>query len=131
MKLPEPRKIEIEIFGEKAFLQERTAQERYLIEGAFADRNGDSSLDFILTIQALEYALACNIKPGFWNWRENAKFRRRNLKKKLSMSQIEFLLDQIHRLEYGDDYDDLKKKTKAEAKLTETPSGDSSATGSG
>ena len=127
MKLPEPRKVEIELFGEKAFLQERTAQERYLIEGAFADRNGDTSLDFILTIQAIEYALACNVKPGFWNWRKNRKFGRRNLKKMLSMSQIEFILDQLDRLEYGDDYEDLKKKTKAEIKVktksTGTPSG--------
>ncbi len=132
MKLPEPRKIEIEIFGQKAFLQERTAQERYHVECAFSDRNGDTSLDYILPLRALECALACNLKPGFWNWRKNRRFRYNHLKKNLVSSQIEFLLEEIGRLEYGDEYDALKKKIQAEAvkKLTETPSGDSLATGS-
>ena len=126
MKLPEAKKIEVEIFGRKAFLQERTAEERYQIEDAFSQKNEDAgTYNYVLTLTAVASALSCNIKPGFWNWRQNRLFRFSYLKKNLTWTQIEFIVEEIGKLEYGEEYEDLKKKSqKMVAAYQEKLSGD-------
>ena len=128
LKLPDPIRVEIELWGSKVFIEERTAEQRYFIEDVLAHQNGDTGLDFILTIQAIAFALECNIKP--WRPFRNRKFKRRYLKRHLKASQIEFLFDQLNRLELGDEYDEFKKKVETATadrakKLIEGLSGDS------
>ena len=118
MQLPEARKVEIEIFGRKAFLQERTAEERYQMEDAVAQ---EEIPDYVIALTAITSALFCNIKPGFWNWRKNRLFRFRNLRKNLKNTQIEFLTEEIGKLEYGEEYEELKKKAQAAVASREIP----------
>ena len=111
LKLPDPIRVEIELWGSKAYLEERSGSERNYVRNTLARVNGDEGLDFLLNIQSLTNALASNIKP--WRPFRNRKFRRRYLKKHLKVSQIEFLFDQLNRIELGDEYDEFKKKVEA------------------
>lgn len=122
MELPEPRKTAIRIFGVDAFLQERTAEGRRDIEKAFSSRNGVDSdvLTYALTFKIIESALSCNLKSSlrihFIKWyhpvRRNALFGWSYLRKHLTESQIIFLIDEINKLDYGDKYEEIKKKMK-------------------
>ena len=143
MKLPEPRKVEIEIFGEQAFLQERTPEERYDLETAAAEQNGsaDFQWNYVLALKQIELALKCNILPvpswvrplkRFRAIKRNHVFRYKHLRKVLTQSQIEFLSNESGKLDYGDEvWEDLKKKAQAmaEKELAEKQSEDSLVTG--
>lgn len=141
-RIPEPRKIEIEIFGEKAFLQERIPEERIALEKAAAEQNGsaDFQWNYVVTIRQISSALECNILPVPPWWlrpfkhfkvrKRNLLFGERHLKKTLTESQINFLSNESGKLDYGEEvWGDLKKKGQelAEKKLTEKPSEDLSA----
>jgi hypothetical protein len=124
MNVPEPKSIEIVLFGQTVSLTERTAEERFQLEDAMSNRNGDgSALTYIASLKAIECALSKNVKrlPSFLRpikrrevrqW--NKIFEFNNLKK-LSWTQIEFLLNEINKLEWGDKYEELKKKALAAA----------------
>ena len=64
----------------------------------------------MLKKQANEFALECNINPS--RPVRNRKFKHRYLKRHLKATQIEFLFDQLNRLELGDEYDEFKKKVE-------------------
>lgn len=120
MNIPEPKSVEIKLFGETVLLTERTAEERFQLEEAVASRNGDAgSFDYIISLKAIESALRINIKTlPLWlrpvkriktaKW--NALFGIKNLRKSLAWSQIQSLLDELGKLEWGDDYESIKKK---------------------
>lgn len=118
--VPEPRQTPLRIFGVDVFLQERTKENRRAIEIAFAEKNGADSdvLDFALTFQIIESALVCNLRSPlrihFLKWyhpiRWNTLFSWNYLRKKLTESQIIFLIDEINKLDFGDYYDEVKKK---------------------
>ncbi len=121
-ELPEPRRVKIKIFGVVAWLSERTAEERRDIGRAFASRNGADSdvLTYALTFKVIESALACNVRtfPKFdfvrraWNYKRNRIFSWEYLREHLVESQIIFLIDKINQLDYGDKYEEIKKKVK-------------------
>ena len=102
LRLPDPRRLEIEIFGLRVFLEERTAEERYQMESAVADPENEVS-PFVLSLVAITGAFQCNIKQGFSNWRYNRHFRFSYLKRHLKESQIDFLIEELGKLEYGEE----------------------------
>ena len=122
-ELPEPRRVKIRLFGVVAWLSERTAEERRNIEKTFADRNGADSdvLTYALTFKIIESALACNVRTASrfdfvrrtWNRKWNRRFGWEYLRNHLSESQILFLIDKINQLDYGDKYEEIKKKVEA------------------
>lgn len=128
MNLPEPKSIQISLFGQDVILTERTAEERFQLEDAMASRNGASSFDYIISLKAIECALQGNVAP-LPSWfrlikrrkivRINKTFMIGNLRDKLSWTQIEFLLNELGKLEWGDDYEQIKKKAlKAAVKVS-------------
>ena len=121
MNLPEPKSIRISLFGHEAILSERTAEERFQLEDAMANRNGASSFDYIISLKAIECALQQNVVP-LPSWfrpierrktaSKNKAFRISNLRDRLSWTQIEFILNELGKLEWGDAYDEIKKKAQ-------------------
>ncbi len=121
-ELPEPRRVRIKIFGVVAWLSERTKESRRDIEKAFASRNGADSdvLTYALTFKVIEAALSCNVRvfPRFdfirriLNYKRNRLFGWEYLREHLTESQIDFLVDKINLLDYGERYEEIKKKMK-------------------
>jgi len=126
IEFPEPRKKSIKIFGVDAILQERTAEERRNIEKAFADRNGvdGDMISYALTFKIIESAFVGTLrlvpKIRFIKWykakRYNRLFTWDYLRDKLAESQIIFLIDEINKLDYGEAYEEIKKKWDDESK---------------
>ena len=122
-ELPKPRRAEISIFGVDAYLSERTMDERRNIEQAFSKRNGADSdvLTYALTFAVIVSALECNIrKYARWNimgrlmaYRWNRLWTFSYLNRKLAESQVLFLIDLVHQMDYGDAYEEVKKKFEA------------------
>ena len=121
MNLPEPKSIRISLFGHQAILSERTAEERFQLEDAMTNRNGASSFDYIISLKAIECALQQNVVP-LPSWftpikrhriaRANKAFGINSLRDKLSWTQIEFILNELGKLEWGDAYAEIKKKAQ-------------------
>lgn len=122
IEVPEPRRMPLRIFGINAFLQERTKENRRGIELAFAEKNGTDTdvLDYALTFAVIESALICNLrsplKIHFLKWyhpvRWNTLFSSGYLRNRLTESQIMFLVDEINKLDFGEYYEEVKKKIK-------------------
>ncbi len=129
MKVPDPKKQEIEIFGITAFIQARTALERRQID-AVISRNGEvHSYDSMITIKAIENALSCNLKPvpSIFSFRKRRKTKNWNRLftfeniGSLTWDQLEFLLDVLGEMEHGKQvWDEIKKKDElAKEKLSQ------------